>query len=87
MSDTSKGASALSKLLQYTKDNDIDIDQIVTQDEHEALKRLVAREIGRMYLGRMAESWKSILTYIGFFLTAYLTYKAFLEEWIKAVLK
>ena len=80
-------AEALNKFIQYMKTHKTIPDSSFTVEQMKALKNVANREIGRIYLREMAESWKSFLMLVGFFATAYIAFKSGLEDWLKELLK
>jgi intracellular sulfur oxidation DsrE/DsrF family protein len=63
------------------------IELIFTDQEVKALKRVAAREMAWAGVGMIAASYKQIITYMGFFIMAWLTFKGYLVEWIISILK
>lgn len=53
-----------------------------TREEAEALKRVAARERAWMAIGHLAGFVKGVMTYIGFFLAAWIAIKAEILQWI-----
>lgn len=77
---TAEAIRKLERMLQTESGEPI---VVFTKEEADALRRVAAREIAWMHIGRIAQSWKTILTYIGYFIGAYIAFKAGILEWIK----
>lgn len=56
-------------------------------DEIAALKRVAARERAWMAIGMLAGGMRTVLTYIGFFIGAWMAFKAGLIDWLGGLLK
>lgn len=84
MTDESEATvEAIRKLEKLLQDKNGEPIVVFTKEEAEALRKVAAREIAWMHVGRIANSWKTILTYIGYFIGAYVAVKAGVLEWIK----
>ncbi len=76
---------ALAKIQQLLNDGNVP-DITFTKAELVALKEMAARDVALVQLGKMAKTGKTILTYIGFFLAAWLAFKAGLADFIKGIM-
>ena len=72
----------LEQLVQESLANKFDQSITFTKEEAEALKRVAARERAWMAIGHLAGFIKGVMTYIGFFLAAWIAIKAEILQWI-----
>lgn len=74
--------SVVEKLEQLVKDAFANHSTLFTKEEAEALKNVAARERAWQSIGMLAGIVKSILTYLGFFIAAWVAFKAGLLQWL-----
>ena len=72
----------IDKLEQMVRDAMDNHSLLFTKEEAEALKSVAARERAWHSIGLLAGMFKSILTYLGFFIAAWVSIKAGLLEWL-----
>jgi uncharacterized membrane protein len=86
MSDNKRGpevdSAVLEKLDQLVREAFDEQSATFTKEEAEALKRVAARERAWMAVGHLAGFIKGVMTYIGFFLAAWIAVKAEILQWI-----
>ena len=82
MPDKQTEATALQKLEELLEKHLGEPIVIFTKEEAEALRRVAARERAWMALGTLAGSLRTILTYLGFFLGAWVAFKAGVLAWL-----
>jgi uncharacterized membrane protein len=75
-------ASVLNKLEELVRNALDESSATFTREEAEALKRVAARERAWMAVGHLAGFMKGVMTYIGFFLAAWIAIKAEILQWI-----
>lgn len=75
----------LEGLLKRYEDGDEPLHEAFTADEVAALKRVAAREMAYLAIGKLGSSLKVVLTYVGFFIGIYLATKAGVVEWVKNI--
>jgi len=84
MTEDRSGVEALSKVQKYLRENP---HCPFTEDELSALQRVAAREIAWTYVGFLGARYKTILTYIGFFIAAFLAVRGGAIDWIQGVVQ
>lgn len=61
--------------------------EFFTDEEIQALKRVAARERAWIAIGIVAGGLRTFLTYMGFFIGAWMAFKAGLADWLGGLLK
>lgn len=75
-------AAVLDKLEKLVRGALDESSTTFTPEEAEALRRVAARERAWMAVGHLAGFVKGVMTYIGFFLAAWIAIKAEILQWI-----